>query len=144
MYVEDLDLRPDDEHARLRGKGRNVRTILLDDRGYVALLKLYLARAQYTSGPLFRASVNGRNRPQSYAAESRWQMYCTAAKADISIHQLRHSHGTEVINAQVSIEAVRRRLGHFSAAVTEVYAELADKATHPEIRAARRKREARR
>ena len=31
-----------------------------DDRGYVALLKLYLARSGYTSGPLFRASINGR------------------------------------------------------------------------------------
>ena len=42
MYVEDLDLRPDDEHARVHGKGGTVRTVLLDDRGYVALLRLYL------------------------------------------------------------------------------------------------------
>lgn len=60
MYVEDLDLRLDDEHARVHGKGGSVRTGLLDDRGYVALLKLYLARTGYTSGPLFRASINGR------------------------------------------------------------------------------------
>ena len=51
MYVEDLDLRPDDEHARIHGKGGTVRTVLLDDRGYVALLRLYLARSGYTSGP---------------------------------------------------------------------------------------------
>jgi integrase/recombinase XerD len=37
MYVEDLDLRLDDEHARVHGKGGTVRTVLLDDRGYVAL-----------------------------------------------------------------------------------------------------------
>ena len=43
MYVEDLDLRPDDEHARVHGKGGTVRTVLLDDRSYVALLRLYLA-----------------------------------------------------------------------------------------------------
>ena len=58
MYVEDLDLRPDDEHARVHGKGGTVRTVLLDDRGYVALLRLYLARSGYTSGPLFRASAS--------------------------------------------------------------------------------------
>jgi integrase len=46
MYVEDLDLRPDDEHARVHGKGGTVRTVLLDDRGYVALLRLYLARVR--------------------------------------------------------------------------------------------------
>src|SRR6266567_2239982 len=82
MYVEDLDLRPDDEHARLHGKGGTVRTVLLDDRGYVALLRLYLARSGYTSGPLFRASINGRGGPLSYdAAHSRWKKYCAAAWA---------------------------------------------------------------
>ena len=50
--------------------------VLLDDRGYVALLKLYLARAGYLSGSLFRASINGRGGPLSYdAAHSRWKKY---------------------------------------------------------------------
>ncbi|MFG1703459.1 tyrosine-type recombinase/integrase [Nonomuraea sp. M3C6] len=76
LYVEDLDLRLDDEHVRICGKGGSVRTVLLDDRGYVALLKLYLARAGYTAGPLFRASINGRGGPLSYdAAHHRWQGY---------------------------------------------------------------------
>jgi integrase/recombinase XerC/integrase/recombinase XerD len=97
MYVEDLDLRPDDEHARVHGKGGTVRTVLLDDRGYVALLRLYLARAGYTSGPLFRASINGRGGPLSYdAAHSRWKKYCAAAGAGIGIHQLRHAHASEL------------------------------------------------
>jgi integrase/recombinase XerC/integrase/recombinase XerD len=96
MYVEDLDLRLDDEHARVHGKGGTVRTVLLDDRGYVALLRLYLARAGYTVGPLFRASINGRGGPLSYdAAHSRWKKYCAAAGVEIGIHQLRHAHATE-------------------------------------------------
>jgi predicted transcriptional regulator len=45
-YSGDPDLRPDDEHVRIHGKGGTVRTVLLDDCGYVALLKLYLARAE--------------------------------------------------------------------------------------------------
>jgi integrase/recombinase XerD len=61
LYAEDLDLRPDDEHVRIHGKGGTVRTVLLDDRGYVGLLKMYLARAGYTCGPVFRASINARN-----------------------------------------------------------------------------------
>ena len=96
MHVEDLDLRLDDEHARVHGKGGTVRTVLLDDRSYVALLKLYLARCGYTSGPLFRASINGRGGPLSYdAAHSRWKKYCAAAGAGIGIHQLRHAHATD-------------------------------------------------
>jgi integrase/recombinase XerD len=145
MHVEDLDLRLDDEHARVHGKGGTVRTVLLDDRGYVALLRLYLARSGYTSGPLFRASVNGRGGPLSYdAAESRWRKYCAAAGAEIGIHQLRHAHATELINLGVSIEAIRKRLGHSSTDTVKVYAELADRATDSEIRAARRRRESRR
>ena len=145
MHVEDLDLRLDDEHARVHGKGGTVRTVLLDDRGYVALLKLYLARSGYTSGPLFRASVNGSGGPLSYdAAHSRWEKYCAVAGVGIGIHQLRHAHATELINSGVSIEVVRRRLGHASTQTTQVYALLADKVADAEIRAARRRRESRR
>ncbi|WP_280241650.1 tyrosine-type recombinase/integrase [Nocardia abscessus] len=53
--------------------------------------------------------------PLSYsAAHHRWSRYCAAAGVDIDIHQLRHSHATELINAGVSIEVVRKRLGHAS------------------------------
>ncbi|GAA2418637.1 site-specific tyrosine recombinase XerD [Nonomuraea africana] len=142
LYVEDLDLRLDDEHARIHGKGGSVRTVLLDDRGYVSLLKLYLARAGYTSGPLFRASINGSGGPLSYdAAHHRWEGYCQAAGVEIDIHQLRHAHATELINAGVSIEAVRRRLGHASAETTQLYTLLADDVADAEIRAARRRRD---
>ncbi|MFC0436110.1 tyrosine-type recombinase/integrase [Kutzneria buriramensis] len=145
LHVEDLDLRLDDEHARIHGKGGSVRTVLLDDRGYVALLRLYLARAKFTSGPLFRASINGSGGPLSYdAAHHRWTGYCAAAGVDIDIHQLRHAHATELINAGASIETVRKRLGHASTETTQVYALLADKVADDEIRAVRRRRDTRR
>ncbi len=145
MDVDDLDLRLDDEHARIHGKGGTVRTVLLDDRGYVALLRLYLTRTGYTHGPLFRASINGSGGPLSYdAAHHRWRTYCTAAGVSIGIHQLRHAHATELINSGVSIEAVRRRLGHASTETTQIYTLLADKIADDEIRAARRRRDSRR
>ena len=142
LHVEDLDLRLDDEHVRIHGKGGTVRTVLLDDRGYVALLRLYLARAGYTCGPLFRASINGDGGPLSYdAAHHRWQGYCSQAGAGIDIHQLRHAHASELINSGVSIEVVRRRLGHASTETTQLYALLDDKVADAEIRAARRRRD---
>jgi integrase/recombinase XerC/integrase/recombinase XerD len=102
LYVEDLDLRRDDEHVRIHGKGGTVRTVLLDDRGYVALLRLYLARAGYTAGPLFRASINGSGGPLSYdAAHHRWEGYCRAAGVGMEIHQLRHAHATELEGAEL-------------------------------------------
>lgn len=98
MYVEDLDLQLDDEHARVHGKGGTVRTVLLDDRGHVALLRLYLARSGYTSGPLF---PRVRQRPRRPAVlrcgaqpveEVLRRRWCV----EIGIHQLRHAHATEV------------------------------------------------
>jgi integrase/recombinase XerC/integrase/recombinase XerD len=106
LYVEDLDLRRDDEHVRIHGKGGTVRTVLLDDRGYVALLRLYLARAGYTAGPLFRASINGSGGPLSYdAAHHRWEGYCRAAGVGMEIHQLRHAHATELERRGVASDA---------------------------------------
>ncbi len=46
----------------------------------------------------------------------------------------------ELINSGVSIEVVRRRLGHASTETTQAYALLADKVADTEIRAARRRR----
>jgi integrase/recombinase XerC/integrase/recombinase XerD len=142
LYVDDLDLRLDDEHLRIHGKGGTVRTVLLDDRTYVALLKLYLTRTGYRAGPLFRASINGSGGPLSYdAAHHRWVGYCTSAGVNIDIHQLRHAHATELINSGVSIEAIRRRLGHASTETTQLYALLDDQIADTEIRAARRRRD---
>ena len=106
LYVEDLDLRLDDEHVRIHGRGGTVRTVPLDDRGYVALLKLYLARAGYACGPLFRASINGGGGPLSYdAAHHRWQGYCARAGIGLDLHQLRHSHATELKTGRVASDA---------------------------------------
>ena len=66
--------------------------------------------------------------------------YCAAAGAGIGIHQLRHAHAAELINSGVSIEVVRRRLGHASAETTQVNTLLAGQVADAEIRAARRRR----
>jgi integrase/recombinase XerC/integrase/recombinase XerD len=60
-----------------------------------------------------------------------------------TLHDLRHSAAYR-FNSGVSIEVVRRRLGHASTETTQAYALLADKVADTEIRAARRKRETRR
>ncbi|WP_219519948.1 tyrosine-type recombinase/integrase [Nonomuraea ceibae] len=129
LYVEDLGLRLDDEHVRLHGKGGSARTVLLDDRGYVTLLKLYLARAGYTAGPLFRASINSRGGPLSYdAAHHRWQTYCTQARIEIDIHQLRHAHATELINAGAPLRPCAAAWATPPPKTTQLYALLIDSA----------------
>jgi len=53
---------------------------------------------------------------------------------EASIHQLRHAHATELVNAGVSLETIRRRLGHASAQAVLRYADQHDATTDAEIR----------
>ncbi|MFG6194306.1 tyrosine-type recombinase/integrase [Nonomuraea sp. JJY05] len=48
------------------------------------------------------------------------ELNCAASGVEIDIHQLRHTHATELIHAGVSIEAVRRRVGHASTETTQL------------------------
>ncbi|MGH3702849.1 MAG: tyrosine-type recombinase/integrase, partial [Pseudonocardiaceae bacterium] len=43
-----------------------------------------------------------------------WAKYREKAQVTTTIHQLRHVHATELVNAGVSLETIRRRLGHYA------------------------------
>jgi integrase/recombinase XerC/integrase/recombinase XerD len=140
-YVEDLVLARDDEHLTVTGKGRRVRTVLLDDPALLVLLRRYLRATGYRRGPLFRAEKNNIGGPLRYAsAQELWSKYCRAAGVQVCLHQLRHSHATELINGGVPVETVRKRLGHRNIAATLLYAEKSDRAADDDIRAWQRRR----
>jgi len=141
LYVEDLDLTPDDEHLSVVGKGNTRRTVLLDDTGLVKELRRYLTRTGYRHGPLFRAQKNGCGGPLRYqSVQRRWQRYCAAVDVVCTLHQLRHSHATELINGGVSLATIRKRLGHKNLQTTLRYAEQSDATADAEVRAWRRRR----
>ncbi len=140
LYVEDLDLPLDNEHLTVVGKGGKRRTILLDDPHLVQQLRAYLKRMGYQHGPLFRAEKNGRGGPLRYQSmQERWDHYCAQAGVVCTLHQLRHSHATELINGGVSLPTIRKRLGHKTLQTTLRYAEQADEAADTEIRTWRRR-----
>jgi integrase/recombinase XerD len=142
LYVEDLDLSLDNEHLTVVGKGGKRRTVLLDDSRLVQQLRAYLKRMGYKHGPLFRAEKNGRGGPLRYQSmQERWDHYCAQAGVACTLHQLRHSHATELINGGVSLPTIRKRLGHKNLQTTLRYAEQADETTDAEIRAWRRQKE---
>ncbi|TME01749.1 MAG: integrase [Chloroflexi bacterium] len=139
LYVEDLDLSLDNEHLTIVGKGGKRRTILLDDSRLVQQLRTYLKRMGYKHGPLFRAEKNGRGGPLRYQSmQERWDHYCSQADVACTLHQLRHSHATELINGGVSLPTIRKRLGHKNLQTTLRYAEQSDQATDAEVRVWRR------
>jgi integrase/recombinase XerC/integrase/recombinase XerD len=141
VHIEDLTLTPDDEHVTVHGKGGRSRTVLLDDPALVALLRRYLRQSGCTRGPLFRAAKNHIGGPLRYAsAQELWAKYNAAAGEDIELHQLRHTHATELVRDGVSVQTIRKRLGHRKIQTTLLYAEHSDQAADDELRARRRRR----
>ena len=139
LYVEDLDLSLDNEHLTVVGKGGRRRTVLLDDPYLVKLLRAYLKRTDYKHGPLFRAEKNGRGGLLRYQSmQERWDHYCSLAGVTCTLHQLRHSHATELINGGVSLPTIRKRLGHKNLQTTLRYAEQSDTVADNEVRMWRR------
>ena len=57
----------------------------------------------------------------------------------MTLHQLRHAHATELVNAGVSPATIRRRLGHQDLRTTLRYAEQSDATADAEVRAWRRR-----
>ncbi len=144
LYIEDLDLTTDDEHVTVVGKGGHQRTVLLDDPKLVRQLRGYLKEKGYARGPLFRAEINGDGGCLRYqSARELWVGYCRKAGVEITLHQLRHTHATELVNDDVPLETIRRRLGHRSIQTTLRYAEQSDRTTDDQIRAWRRGRQGR-
>ncbi len=141
LHVEDVELAQDDERIHVLGKGNRRRTVLLDDPVLVKQLKAYLKATGYKHGPLFRAEKNGRGGPVRYqSVQELWTGYCRKAGVECTLHQLRHSHATELVNGGVGLETIRKRLGHRNMQTTLRYAEQSDAVADAELRAWRRRR----
>jgi integrase/recombinase XerD len=139
LAVEDVSLERDNERITVLGKGSKRRTLLLDDPKLVKRLAAYLQQTGYRHGLLFRATKNGDGGPLRYqTVQERWAHYCAAAGVVCTMHQLRHSHATELVSDGVSLATVRKRLGHANIQTTLRYAEQADSTSDTEIRQWRR------
>ena len=147
IYVEDVDLTLDSELIRIRKpKGHRERSVVLDDAPQTRkLMKRFLKQVGRT-GPLFRGIPSKRNRAESEgpwtyrAARHAWEKHCAKAKVTGTIHQLRHSVGTALVNDGLPHEAVRRRLGHKTLAMVNRYGEMSDEALRKHLRQRERKR----
>jgi len=140
LRIEDLDMRKDDEHLTVIGKGGKQRTLLLDDPALLRELRAYIRKEGLERGLLLRAQKNGTGEPLRYqSVQEKWASYCARAGVEATLHQLRHAHATELVNDGVSLATIRKRLGHRHIQTTLRYAEKSDQAAEAELRARRRK-----
>lgn len=132
IHVADLDLSSDDEKVRVFGKGQRERTVLLTAAPEsIRLLRRHLKASAIQSGAIFRGDrrYGGSNLPLEYSvAHYAWQKYCRKAGVTGTIHQLRHSRASQLIQAGVPLATVRKLLGHRNIQSTLLYAEV-DQAT---------------
>jgi len=77
------------------------------------------------------------------SAQRRWAAYCAKAGLSATMHQLRHTHATELVNDGVSLATIRKRLGHKNLQTTQRYAEQTDHAADQELRQWRRRKQSR-
>jgi integrase len=66
-------------------------------------------------------------------------IHSKAKKRRDALHQLRHTHATELVNTGVSLATIRKRLGHRNLQTTLSYAEQSDAVADAELRAWRRR-----
>jgi integrase/recombinase XerD len=132
LLATDVDLSTDDEKIRVFGKGQRERTVMLTAAPEsVRLLRCHLKQSHITSGSVFRGDprYGGSPLPLEYSvAHYAWQKYCQIAGVEATIHQLRHSRASQLLQAGVPVTTVRKQLGHRNIQSTLLYAEV-DQAT---------------
>ncbi len=120
----------------VRGKGRKIRIVFLDDASKQAI-KEYLAARQDTSDALFirhrkKESRDGSLRltPRTIQRIIRYYAARAGIIKHVTPHTLRHSLATELLTRGADIRSVQEMLGHSSIATTQVYTHI----TNPRLK----------
>lgn len=105
----------------------------------VALLRADLKQTGAEYGALFRAEQDFRGGASRYQfVQEKWALYCQKAGSARTLHYPRHAHANELVKDGVSLNTIRKRLGHQKLQTTLRYAEESDD-TDAELRTGRRR-----
>ncbi len=124
LKISDVDLDRKQIHIRL-GKGKKDRYVVLSDfiasrfKNYLSELKpqVYLFEGQTPGDPMGERSIQ-------YVINEALQK--TEIKKQVSMHTLRHSFATHLLEDGLDIHSIQRLLGHSDMRTTMVYLHVAD------------------
>ncbi|MBP1732812.1 MAG: hypothetical protein H6Q55_3241 [Deltaproteobacteria bacterium] len=132
LTLHDLDLRERAVHLFEGEKNNMGRVVYFSDDALFALRR-WLRRRDPEKQFLFYGQGNG---PLSYsAAASRFKKYLTRAKLTekgYTVHSLRHTMASELLNAGMHLECLQKLLGHQDIEMTGRYARLTDRTRREE------------
>jgi len=130
LHALDLgDLDPMAAQARVRGKGRKERLVPLTRAALAALRRYELRRREVLTRAgergdgeaLLLNPRGGRLSRRSIQRIVRKILERAAAASDLSVHSLRHSFATHLLDAGADLMAVKELLGHVSLSTTQIY-----------------------
>jgi len=129
LNLEDLDT--DRSQVKVRGKGRKERIVPLTPRALQALGRYGPRRAEAASpcsedpsrdsSALLRNARGGRLSRRSIQRSVRNVLEKAASHQGLSVHSLRHSFATHLLDAGADLMAVKELLGHVSLSTTQIY-----------------------
>jgi integrase/recombinase XerC len=127
LNLADMDLRSG--QMKVRGKGRKERIVPLTHRSIQAIGRYEprrqeaLSRAEVGGGhdALLVNARGGRLSRRSIQRQVRALLEKAAADQGLSVHSLRHSFATHLLDAGADLLAVKELLGHVSLTTTQIY-----------------------
>ncbi len=140
MDLEELDAAG--HQVRVRGKGRKERVVPLTSSALKALGRYSPRRAEVaeaaTRGPLLVNRAGKRLSKRSIQRCVRGLIGRAGGEEGVSVHSLRHSFATHLLDAGADLMAVKELLGHASLSTTQIYTHTSKErlsrvyhATHP-------------
>lgn len=126
MDLIDLDLRQN--QVKVRGKGRKERIVPVTERAVDAIRRYEPRRRETLSADatgeheaLLLNSRGGRLSRRSIQRVVRGLLEKAASAEGLSVHSLRHSFATHLLDAGADLMAVKELLGHVSLSTTQIY-----------------------
>lgn len=123
------DLERDEGQVKVLGKGKKERIVPLTHRSLQALSHYEPRRTEALSskdpsaggGPLLVNQRGGRLSRRSIQRAVAELLEVTASDQGLSVHSLRHSFATHLLDAGADLMAVKELLGHSSLSTTQIY-----------------------
>ncbi len=132
LKVNDLDIRERKIHLFEGEKNSLGRVVYLSDDALFALRR-WLSTRDHKKGALFYG--RGRNRLVYSSARHLFVKYLKKAGLEnrgYTVHSLRHTFASELLNAGMRLECLQQLLGHHNIEMTRRYARLTDKTREEE------------